>query len=85
MVINLRGLEKYESKHIGSRTNVRSNKNGQMDGRTEILLGIMRSNVRTCGVTELLALMTRFIDDTCSHRDILGMKSCIGTGDMGIF
>ena len=56
MVINLRGLDKYESNHKGD---------GQTDGqiitevRTENIYEFVRSNVMIPGVTERRALMTR--------------------------
>ena len=56
MVINLRGLDKYESNHTGD---------GQTDGqaRTVIRTGkiyeFIRSNVMTPRVTESRTLMTR--------------------------
>ena len=56
MVINLRGLDKYESNHTGD---------GQTDGqtRTEVRMGkiyeFVQSNVMTCGVTERQTLMTQ--------------------------
>ena len=61
MVINLWRLDKYESNHTGD---------GQTDGqtRTGVCTGkiykILRSNVVTCGVTELRTLMTGVIIDT---------------------
>ena len=56
MVINLRGLDKYESNHTSD---------GQTDGqpRTEVRTGkiyeFVRSNVVTRGVTERQTIMTR--------------------------
>ena len=56
MVINLRGLDKYESNHTGD---------GQTDGktRTEVCTGkiyeFVRLNVTTTGVTDCWTLMTR--------------------------
>ena len=56
IVINLRGLDKYQSNRTGD---------GQMDGqtRTEVRTGkiyeLIRSNVMTPGIKERRALMTR--------------------------
>ena len=61
MVINLKGLDKYESNNTGDV---------QTDGqtRTEVCTGkiykFVRSNVVTCGLTERRTLMTRVIIDT---------------------
>ena len=61
MVINLQGLDKYESNHTGDR---------QTDGqtitkiRTGKIYKSVRSNVITHGVTERRTLMTQVITDT---------------------
>ena len=61
MVINLRGVDKYESNNTGD---------GQTDGPTIMQVNtgniykFIRSNIVTRGVTERQTLMTQFIIDT---------------------
>ena len=61
MVINLQGLDKYESNHTDDgQTNGRT----RTEIRTENIYKFVRSNVVTHGVTEHQTIMTWVIIDT---------------------
>ena len=61
MVINLRGLDKYESNHTGDG---KTDGQTRTDVRTKNIYELVRSNVMTPGVTEHRTLMPRVIIDT---------------------
>ena len=86
VVINFQVLDKHDSKHIGSCTNVQKNKNKRMEGKDtrRNYIRIIGSNDRNGGVTEYWSLLTR-LDACVDTGGILGMNSSIGTGDTEIY
>ena len=61
MVINLQGLEKYESNHTDDG---KTDNQTRMEVRTRKIYKFIRSDVGTRGVRERRTLMTRVIIDT---------------------
>ena len=86
MVLNLRGLDKYDIKHAGSWTHILANNDEWTDKkdtkRKDTIIILLNDGNR--GVTEHHSLLTRM--DTCIDTgDILGTNSPVGTLDTRIY